>query len=359
MRVHIHDDGLRFRNGHSFDCDHAIASRLIELGHDVEVSAPHDARPDVHQGFRNLGITVRAHYTHNARADSGPDNEKAILTLAASLRETTSAEAWLFPTLTPQQVVAYSLVETVPRMLGLTHIDPGDMGRFGGQLWSNGCHRIHERKLPAVLGAIDPVVGAFTQSWSCGLPVHDLPVPLGGDVRKSPPKKARVVGFFGHQRDERGLAMLPGLVHELIGRGYEVVVHDTTARSRGDHPNLRVIPRFVDDLAGEMVRCDIVVCLMDRRYYRHRLSGIACFAAAAGIPFAVAAGGLPAVRFGRWSDAIGVYSELTVQDVTKTVDALASNYSAATARAAEMSAHWHANHGVHAFVDGFIDAMGG
>ncbi len=87
----------------------------------------------------------------------------------------------------------------------------------------------------------------------------------------------RRIGFFGQQRGEKGVGILPPLVELLLDAGYEVVLHDSKGRlDIGVRPNLTTLG-YLDDIVQEIARCDLVVTPYDPVQYHFRLSGIGNF----------------------------------------------------------------------------------
>jgi glycosyltransferase involved in cell wall biosynthesis len=197
---------------------------------------------------------------------------------------------------------------------------------------------------------MDPVVAALAAERSAGLTVAAAPIPHGHWARRQPAEQVRCVGFFGHQREERGLSALGPLVRELLARGLQVLLHDTRGGVLPPEPGLEMVPGFVDDLGALMARCDLVLCPMDTDRYRQRLSGTATSAIASGVPVVLPAGTLTAQL---WRDAGSVlsYEGDSMQDLLRCVDQVRANAAHFARQAQTAAQEWQRCHGLERFID--------
>jgi hypothetical protein len=279
-----------------------------------------------------------------------------IRQITSELASATPADLSLFPTLRSLEFAAFSLLENPAPMIGMVHLEPNFEHPHASRLWAMAADRVLQRNLNVTVCAIDPLIGDFLRTYSDSLPVIEMPVPLGGKPKLQYAQSLDIIGFFGHQREERGLAIIPPLVDKLLGLGYKVVIHDTRGRfsAKGTPSNLRLFNSFVGDLNLEMAKCDLVVCLMHWNRYLHRSSGIACTAIASGVPFVLPAGTLSAVRFCNPGSA-ACYYEHSIDGVMEAIQRIDSNYPKYTAAAKQGAMNWNKNHGVERFVDRIVE----
>lgn len=363
MRITILDHGLATRTGHHFDYCHSIAGGLLQKGVDVNVCVFQGAQPEVGDAFRALGCTFTPAFSQFAYASPqfGKHPHQLLDAIAqqaaAEMAGLPGADLWLFPTLTADHLLAFSLTPNPPPALGMVHTDPQALHALGGRAWAQGGDNILQRGLKVRIGAVDPLVGDYVQTYSAGLPIGAMPLPVRGPSRTHYPALPRTIGFFGHQRPERGIALIPDLARQLLALDYEVVLQDTRQQfqSRGTHPRLH-LRAFASDLCAEMAACDLVVCPMDRKNYTQRLSGIVYSAVASGVPFVLPAGTLSAIR----TQALGAscaYVEHTVEGILAAVQKLAASYPA-HARGAERGARlFREQHGLDRFVQMLLDEV--
>jgi hypothetical protein len=205
------------------------------------------------------------------------------------------------------------------------------------------------------IGATDSSIGDCLRTYAPGLPIVEMPIPLGRFIEHEYADKVRTIGFFGYQRDERGMPLVAPLADRLIALGYRVVIHDTLGQFsvEGYAGKLRLLKTFVGELEREMVQCDLVVCTADRNRYLNRISGIVCNAVACGVPLVMPAGTLSALRFFREGSSC-CYSEHTVEGIVDAVRRLDANYPAYATAARNAALLWSKKNGVENYVNYLI-----
>ena len=275
---------------------------------------------------------------------------------AAQMAGVPRADFSLFPTLTPHCFLALASLDAPSPSAGLVHAEPS-ASPSGEATWELACRKVRRRRLKVTIGSIDPLITASLRAAGGDLPVWDMPIPLDGRFKAAYSSEAKTIGFFGHQRRERGLDLLPSLVRRLLASGYRVVLHDTAGHfGAGDvRPRLRLLT-FVEDLSAEMTSCDVVVCPMEASRYEHRHSGIVWSAVASGVPVVVPKGTLSAVRISRWRSS-SCYREHSVEGIMSAILRVASNYPSFAAAAARGALLWKKKHGVDRFVQSVLDHL--
>lgn len=364
MRIHIFDNGLRSATGHHFDYCLRLARCLAQRGHGVSVWGAHGMQADVLAAFREAGcqpFELFSHFTHDEPAldaDSARTLQALSLKATQELAQAGPADLNLFPTLTALQLAAWSGLEQAGPMVGLVHQAPQDEHPAGEALWSEATTRVHTRGLPVAVAAIDPLIASFMRDVSDGLPVFDWPMPLDGTPKPHYPPQIETIGFFGYQRLERGITLIPALTDALLGTGYQVLIHDTLGQfqPRAAITRLSVVNGFMRDLGPAMASCDLVVCTMQPGRYARRTSGIACMAVACGVPLVLPAGSLSATRY-QALESVACYHEQTVQGVLDAVATSQLGYPRRCVAAQRAAMLWRQTQGVEKFVDAVLAAL--
>ena len=364
MRVNIFDNGLRNGTGHHFDYCLSLARCLTQRGHSVSVWGAYGMQDDVIAAFHQVdsqACALFSHYTHDHPAPDGdaPGIVRALADKTAQeLAQAGMADLTLFPTLTALQLEAWSRLEGAGPMAGLVHVPPEDEHPASSMLWIEAAERTRGRGLQVAVAAIDPVIGSALRMATDALVVFDWPMPLDGTPKSHYPPRIATVGFFGHQREERGILLVPPLARALLDAGYRVLLHDTSGQfqSLNAVPNLVLVNGFVRKLAVVMVQCDLVVCTMLAGRYARRTSGIACSAVACGIPLVLPAGTLSAARYGGLESVL-CYHEQTIPAVLDAVGRSQLDYPGRCLAAHHAALHWQQTQGVEKFVDAVLAAL--
>lgn len=269
----IFDRHLIARTGHHFDFCHAIARNLIQRGFTVRGCGHQASQAAVAAEFARLGadyVRVFSNLPHGSR-QRVPLTHRDIQAIAdrtaAEMAGVVRADFSLFPTLTPHCLLALASLEAPSRSARLLHVEPS-ASPSGALTWKLACRKVRRRRLKVTIGSIDPLITESLRAAGGDLPIWDMPIPLDGRFKAAYSSEAKTIGFFGHQRRERGLDLLPSLVGKLLESGYRVVLHDTAGHfGAGDvRPRLRLLT-FVEDLSAEITFCDVVVCPMEASHY--------------------------------------------------------------------------------------------
>ena len=363
MRIRIFDNGLRSATGHHFDYCLRLARCLILRGHTVSVWGAHGMQDVLFAAFRQCNcqpFALFSHFSHDA-TEPGTCTRQALETwaqvTASELASAEPADLSLFPTFTALQLAAWSRLEHGGPMAGLMHQPPEDDHPLGGALWAEAAGRVRARGLQVAIGAIDPLIGALLRGAGDALPVFDWPMPLDGSPKQHYLPQISTIGFFGYQRLERGITLIPALTDALLGAGYTILIHDTMGQFQPQAviARLRLINGFVSDLGAAMAPCDLVVCTMQPERYRQRTSGIACTAVASGIPLVLPAGTLSAQRY-QALGSVACYDGQTVQAVLQAVQTSGRDYTQRVQAAKRGAYTWHQTQGMERFVDAVLAA---
>src|SRR5690606_5201846 len=152
---------------------------------------------------------------------------KLIAQTAADLRQVTASDLWFWPTLAPYQLAAALSQRHAVRQLGGCWWLPQKPVPAGTAAWARAVHTLTTCDYPIQLGAYAPsLCDAHTRLWPA-MHMHSLPCPHDGAPKKNHGNRVRRIGFIGHQRNKRGIKLLPTLVRALLDQGFRVIVQDS------------------------------------------------------------------------------------------------------------------------------------
>ncbi|MGZ8997279.1 MAG: hypothetical protein ACXW2T_00330 [Allosphingosinicella sp.] len=359
MKITLLDPGLSSPQGHHFDLDLRLAGAFARLGHDVEV-----------HGFANLDERVREmakasgmalHATFRVPTYLGLPStqhplaayEHMATATATDLAQIAHSDLWVWPTLAPYQFAAALSQGNSVRQLGGLWWTPRFPHAVAARSWARSARRLAQENLSITVGAYEQALCRAYQSFSPGLNVACLPCPHDGIANDRQPSVLRRIGFFGHQRASRGLAILPQLVSALVQRGFQVIVQDSSHSIQGSHPNIEVL-HFVADFAAEIARCDLVIWPSRWEAYVDCSSGVTSECIASGVPIMAPSGCMPAEVLARFGCGT-FFHELSVDAIMEALDLAVPEFAVLVTRARKAAKRWHAENGTDRLA-GWIDA---
>lgn len=354
MLINILDPGLSIVGGHHLEWDMSIAAELVAQGHEVTVYSHIGIVPDARAAFDRrieLQPLFRNHaYVHPLQLDAVAGElvwfvDIAML-LAEDLRAVAQADLWLWPSLFQAQLYACALLKSGPSISGCIHTEPTFMSSQGKAFWRYAFIKASQAGLKMNLGVPGPVLQQeYGELFGNNQLVQLLPLPNRGCPAYGPRTGLKTIGFFGHQRPEKGAQLAPPLVSILLQEGYQVVVHDSgNLFGSATAPGLTRIG-YVPDLAAEIAKCDLAVLPYDANAYRSRESAIVWDALASGIPVVVPNGTAPALRV-LTSGAGKVFHFPTVDSIHRAIVEAKMDYPQIAAAAFRASQQWARTEGV-------------
>lgn len=358
MRINILDPGLEYLGGHHLETDAAVASALINQGHQVHIFANRDASDEVAARIPSGVGFSRIFRCKPYEAGPAPRlpiaryfiryRRMADMT-AEDLAAVAAADAWLWPSLFAEDLRAAALVATGVPMSGVVHMG---LHYFATRLESTFAWRDAARAAVARgvqvsrVGTLEgkladnlrPMLGRFN--------LAPMPVPLeaSGPVRRR--TSLRVVGFFGHQRPDKGVDRLNELTAACVAMGVDVLVHDSSNwdNELRDIPGVRRVA-YVDDLPALIGEADLIMLPYGLERYRSECSGIACLGIACGVPILAPEGTTMADRARKYDTGL-VYTDSSTDGICRAIAAVRDNYSGYAARAYSGAAAWAETEGV-------------
>jgi glycosyltransferase involved in cell wall biosynthesis len=178
---------------------------------------------------------------------------------------------------------------------------------------------------------------------------------VDGTPLSSPKKKLKRIGFFGHQRVEKGTSVLQSIIPQLTREGYSITYQDSFAEIK--LPDLPGVERlgYVTDIAEPIAECDLVVLPYDVDRYRARGSGIVVECLALGVPVTAPLGTLP----GRTIAAYGVGPLFAVprgQPVYQAIKTADRDFARFARKAHETAVQYAARNGSARFAEALLAA---
>lgn len=217
--------------------------------------------------------------------------------------------------------------------------------------------------------AYDPKV-ASAYRFLLDRPVQVFPPPLGAVTapRDRTETAAPTVAFLGEQRLEKGLALIPEMVRQLLAAhpSIRIIVHNSWQEPRDEntllagmakeYPRLEVRLGTVTaaEWAELLDRTDMLVMPYDPAIYATAISGVAVEAIATGIP-CVAPRGTTMERLLTEAGMPGVLADRSeVEPMVTAVSQLLSDYPPLAARAAQASQVWQERAGGKRLVEAIL-----
>jgi len=293
MKINIMDAGLRDKGGHHFDIDRNVVRHLVQAGHDVRIYTFVSALDEVKDALEVYAPVERIlrpfFYVEPDTVDFFAGELTMFLRhaegLAQDLRNVRDADLWFWPTMAPQDLLACAWVKPEAAVVGCIHEDLGIATRsIGAQAWRYALLEAHRRKLRFTPGSVEPELRfRFMEIVPEGRFIV-FPHPFDGEPIEQPKTELKRIGIFGHQRPEKGMNVLAGLMGRLVRDGYNVLFQDSWGHPKSiDHPNIELLD-YVEDLNEPLKSCDLIVLPYDVERYRTHGSGILAHCFILGIP---------------------------------------------------------------------------
>lgn len=366
MKICLLDPGLRSLSGHHVDWVHQLAREASRRGARVLVGCAKDASTGLLAALAPLAEVipmfslwpyhhdrVPASFTQAQRdAHEMRRHTHESQVLAGELQALPPSDLWLFPTLYAAQAAACALVPMAPAMAACIHKTPDLDGPAGARSWQQALQALARRSnaAPICLGTTTPPLQQAYAALSA-LPVQVWPLAHDGLRATRPRQHITTVGILGHQRPEKGLAILPPLVARLLELGLKVLLHDASGQLRApSRPGLQLVSGFVTDFPAMVNLCDLIVVPNDPASYRLSGSGPVWEAMACGVPVLAPRGCYPGDLV--QSTGAGLcFDAPTPEAIVRTVRDAIHHYPRLAGAAFACSQQWLEHQGVGRFLD--------
>jgi hypothetical protein len=364
MKINILDAGIRYHAGHHYDYGLKLVKHYAEAGHDVHVYGFAKMTDEVEADFARFAKVTRLFSTFPYHSPSEYDwfaGELARLRtessrIAGELEGVRDAEVWIWPTMRPPEIEACAARGVKTPLVGCVYWDPGvESGSIDAQLWRHVLLFAQERGLALTLASVEAELRhRFMRIVPDGR-FALLPHPVDGPPIAERKSALKRIGFFGHQREEKGARMIRSLLSQLVEDGYAITFHNSDKEY--PFPDVEGIDRldYVEDIAVPISACDLVVLPYDVKRYQARGSGILMECLALGIPVTAPLGTLP----GRIVEQAGVGPLFRISNVNPIYGAIKSaerNYGIFATNAHRHATRFCNHNGVERFGSALLAA---
>jgi glycosyltransferase involved in cell wall biosynthesis len=205
------------------------------------------------------------------------------------------------------------------------------------------------------LGAVEPDLRHRFAPITGQSPLALWPHPYGGPPIAEPKSALKRIGFFGHQREEKGERINLALAQQLAADGYAVSLHISNAGY--DFPELPGVDvfGFVEDLEASIAACDLVVLPYEIDAYAAKGSGILIQALALGVPVTGPLGTMPGRTIEQYQ--VGpLFPAVTADAIYATVKHAERNYAAYANNAFRVAQGFSKRNGPAQFAEALLAA---
>lgn len=362
MKINILDAGIRHKSGHHFDYNLKLFKHLAQAGHDVHIYGYSGMDDEVADAFAPHGGLTRLFRTYQYCPAEEYDwfapelvqyNVESAA-IAEDLRAVRGADLWIWSTLQPQYLNACAARGVRDPMVGCLYWDPGiESKSFAALLWRDALVAARRENLQFTLASVEGELRHRFTPIRGPIRFMVLPHPVDGPPIAKPKAALRRIGFFGHQRGEKGSDLMGPLIERLIAEGYAVTFQNSNSDfAMPDVPGLELLG-YVDDLAAPMARCDLVVLPYEIEKYKARGSGILVECLALGVPVSAPVGTLP----GRTIEQFGVgplFGSVRPDSIYRAIKSVESTYPALAARSFKVAGQFVRRNGVARFASALL-----
>jgi hypothetical protein len=364
MKINILDAGISYRAGHHYDYGLKILKHYAKSGHDVHVYGLAGMDDETAAEFEEFGEVTRLFGTSPYEPADGYDWYAGEIVqfrtetarIAEDLRSVSEADIWIWPTIRPAEIQACLMHGVRAPMVGCVYWDPGvESGSMGAKLWRSALVSAHAAGLKLTLASVEAELRHRFMPIVANGRFAVVPHPVDGPRIAEPKSLLKRIGFFGHQREEKGSSIVKPLLSRLVEDGYSITFQNSFNQAESpDIPGVDLL-KFVKDIAVPIAECDLVVLPYDVQNYRARGSGILMECVALGVPVAAPLGTLP----GRIAEQYGIGSmfiETSARQIYRTIKIVERNYAIFAANAHLVAGQFCERNGVAHFASALLAA---
>ena len=364
MKINIVDPGISYRSGHHYDYGLKILKHYASAGHDVHVYGLAKMDDETAGDFAEFGEVTRlfrsAPYKEPADYDwyAGEIVQHRVETdsMAQDLQSVRDADVWIWPTIRPQEIDACARLGITAPMVGCVYWDPGvEYGSIEARLWRAALVSATSAGLKLTLASVEAELRhRFMPIITDG---RFVVVPHPVDVPKTiqPKSQLKRIGFFGHQREEKGSSIVRPLLSRLVEDGYAITFQNSFHQAQSPQlPGVDLL-KFAKDISVPIAECDLVVLPYDVQKYRARGSGILMECIALGVPVTAPIGSLP----GRIVEQLGagsLFAHTKAAPIYRAIKRMDANYPAFAAQAHKAAVRFGERNGVAQFASALLAA---
>jgi hypothetical protein len=364
MKINILDAGISYRAGHHYDYGLKILKHYAKTGHDVHVYGHSGMDDETAAEFEEFGQVTRLFRTspyepaeeYDWYAGEIVQHRKEAAIIADELQSIREADIWIWPTIRPQEIEACVMRAVRTPMVGCVYWDPGvESGSIAAKLWRSALVSAHAAGLNLTLGSVEAELRHRFMPIVANGRFVVVPHPVDGPRIPEPKAKLKRIGFFGHQREEKGSSIVKPLLSRLVQDGYSITFQNSFHQAESpDVPGVDLL-KFAKDIAVPIAECDLVVLPYDVQNYRARGSGILMECLALGIPVTAPVGTLPGRIVEQY--AVGsIFSETSPRPIYRAIKIAERNYAALAANAYRVAGQFCERNGVAHFASALLAA---
>uniref|UniRef100_Q3ASK5 Glycosyltransferase n=1 Tax=Chlorobium chlorochromatii (strain CaD3) TaxID=340177 RepID=Q3ASK5_CHLCH len=363
MKINIIDPGLFHQAGHHLDLDIKVCKVLKNLGHDIAIYSSINVTDKIKSFFEHYGevtpIFKAIPYFNVENIDRLAGGYIAFnrqsKILAEDFTKVASADLWLFPSIFCAQLNACAISGSKTPIAGCIHLSATKEYAQDEMFWRYALINCKDRSIELNLGVMEPEhLMEYQKIASNDFEIISFPIPYEGVPIERPRKTLRKVGFFGHQRDEKGIHLVAKLTDLLTKKGYEIVIQDSTESFKSTGYSNVTILGYVANIALEISKCDCVILPYNPIKYQTKGSGILWDALASGVPVIAPVG----TAIGRWIQYCGsgrLFHEFDVNSIIHQFELLSENYDEYVSIAIKNASIWSVKHGIDKFVSSLLN----
>jgi glycosyltransferase involved in cell wall biosynthesis len=357
MKINLIDPGLRNQEGHHYDIDKRVALELINLGHEVTIFSHHAfvLNDELKNTIKIIPIFSLSPYS-NLKQDhiTGELDEFRNFSniYSEELKKTSSADMIIAPTMFSFLLNAFAIAKIKTPISACIHFGPDFRNISNGKLRWRLAFRNAKDFLFINIGSLEKINYYDYLPLTYNKKFNIFPKPYDGNYPRQEKNKIETVGFFGHQRGEKGMNLLQPLINFLIAKNIKIIFHDSSNNIKFDHPNINCLG-FVENLTNEISKCDLIILPYLQEEYSHRGSGILYEAIASAVPAIVPFNTTLGVHIEESGSGI-VFFDYSPKSIIEAFNIAETRYKDISNNASIASKKWSQKHGIKNFVKSFI-----
>lgn len=358
MKINIIDPALNDQTGHHFDWCRKIAKYLYAThGENVRIFVSKNIKAETQLELQKFGEVIPL-FTENpympAKAVDPLCGDLTLyfdrsMMLASSLEKIDQNAIWIWPTLFEYQLNALSLAKIRCQISACIHTAPDYRSDMAAAMWRDAAMRANRAKINIHYGVtFNELALIFTPLLR--REILTLPLLVDAAPAQAPKLKLKRIGFFGDQSNRKGLQLLPELINRLNYLGYEITIQDSKGKISGKQSQQLTILGYVEDMAEEISKCDLIVLPYDPNIYKHMASAIAWESVARGVPVVAPADTVPG-DFVLKENAGVTFQSFTADSIIDAITSLNSKFESVSTGAFNASQNWANQHGSDKFAN--------
>ena len=364
MKINILDSGINYRAGHHYDYGLKLVKHYAEAGHDVHVYGHADMNDEVAGDYQPFCEVTRLFKMSPYQPAEDYDGYAGDIVrwrresgiIGEELRSVGDADIWIWPTIRPAEIDACIIRSVRAPMVGCVYWDPGvESASVEAKLWRSSIVSAQAAGLKLMLASVEAELRhRFMPIVADGRFVV-VPHPVDGPPIPEPKSALKRIGFFGHQREEKGSSMIKPLLERLVHDGYSITFQNSFHQAQSPKVAGVDLLEYAENIAVPIAQCDLVVLPYDVNNYRARGSGILMECLALGIPVTAPVGTLPG-RIIEISRVGPLFTETGVKSIFRAIKTTERNYAAFAANAHRTAGKFCKRNGVARFASALLAA---